>query len=239
MTRAPIKEILSCQDVSLRYGQGPTVLQSITLKLHAGCFYFLTGPSGVGKSTFLRMLYLGLKPASGLLKIYGHDVQTLSRHQVATLRQRMGVVFQDFNLLNHLTVLQNVMLPLKIQGVSEPKSRKQAIELLKWVGLEQSLEALPLTLSGGERQRVAIARAVIARPALLLADEPTGSVDEKMGMKLFYLFDELHRLGTSVIFATHHRDFSKVFGYPEIKIADHRVWIENTSSATPSKENPS
>jgi cell division transport system ATP-binding protein len=226
VSRPQLKDIVSCQGVSLRYGSGPVILDNITLSVQSRSFYFLTGASGAGKSTFIRMLTMSLKPCSGILKIYGHDAAQLSREKTAIVRQRMGVVFQDFNLLNHLTVLQNVMLPLRIQGLSEQTGRKQAVELLEWVGLEKTLEAYPLTLSGGERQRVAIARAVITRPALLLADEPTGSVDEKMGLRLFYLFDELHRLGTSVIFATHHRDFARVFGYPEIKVADQKVWIE-------------
>ena len=151
----------------------------------------------------------------------------MNSDQVAKIRQHIGVVFQDFNLLDHLTVYQNVMLPLKIMGIAVEQRQQQALELLAWVGLQDHLQAYPTTLSGGQRQLVAIARAVVTRPRLLIADEPTGSVDEKMAMRLLYLFEELHKAGTSVIIATHYRDFARVLGYPELIIKNHQVEMVN------------
>ena len=163
-------------DVLLRYGAGPDILQKVSFSLAPGSFHFLVGSSGAGKSSLLRVMYLALRPISGLTRLFGRDVAQLDRREVAELRRRIGVVFQDFRLLGHLSAVDNVALPLRIAGTPEAELRKNVRELLTWVGLGQQLEALPATLSGGQQQRVAIARAVISRPSLLLADEPTGNV---------------------------------------------------------------
>ena len=191
------------EHVGLRYGLGPEVLRDLTFRIDAHSFQFLTGPSGAGKSSLLRMLFLSLRPSRGLATIFGHDVATLSKDALSTLRRRIGIVFQDFRLLDHMTTFENVALPLRILGQSVQSYRAEVVELLNWVGLGERIEALPPVLSGGEKQRAAIARAVIARPQLLLADEPTGNVDPSLAQRLLRLFVELHRSGTSVVIATH------------------------------------
>ena len=191
------------EHVGLRYGLGPEVLRDLTFRIDAHSFQFLTGPSGAGKSSLLRMLFLSLRPSRGLATIFGHDVATLSKDALSTLRRRIGIVFQDFRLLDHMTTFENVALPLRILGQSAQSYRAEVVELLNWVGLGERIEALPPVLSGGEKQRAAIARAVIARPQLLLADEPTGNVDPNLAQRLLRLFVELHRSGTSVVIATH------------------------------------
>jgi cell division transport system ATP-binding protein len=191
------------EHVGLRYGVGPEVLCDLSFRIDPHSFQFLTGPSGAGKTTLLRLLFLSLRPTRGLATIFGHDIATLSKDALSTLRRRIGIVFQDFRLLDHMTTYENVALPLRVIGHAEESYRAEVIELLKWVGLGDRMSALPAVLSGGEKQRAAIARAVIARPQLLLADEPTGNVDPNLAKRLLRLFVELNKSGTSVIIATH------------------------------------
>ena len=191
------------ENVGLRYGLGPEVLRDLSFRIDPHSFQFLTGPSGAGKTSLLRLLFLALRPTRGLVTIFGHDVATLSKDALSTLRRRIGIVFQDFRLLDHMTTFENVALPLRVIGQAEESYRDEVVELLKWVGLGQRIWALPAVLSGGEKQRAAIARAVIARPQLLLADEPTGNVDPSLAQRLLRLFIELNKSGTSVIIATH------------------------------------
>ena len=191
------------ENVGLRYGLGPEVLRDLSFGVDPHSFQFLTGPSGAGKTSLLRLLYLSLKPTRGLITLFGHDVATLSPDALATLRRRVGIVFQDFRLLDHMSTYENVALPLRVLGRDESSYRSEVVELLQWVGLGERMWALPAVLSGGEKQRAAIARAVIARPQLLLADEPTGNVDPVLARRLLRLFVELNKAGTSVIIATH------------------------------------
>jgi cell division transport system ATP-binding protein len=191
------------ENVGLRYGLGSEVLRDLTFKIEPHSFQFLTGPSGAGKTSLLRLLLLSLKPTRGLITLFDQDVATLNKDALAGLRRRIGIVFQDFRLLDHLTTYENVALPLRVQGHRESSYRQQVTELLQWVGLGERIWALPPVLSGGEKQRAAIARAVIARPHLLLADEPTGNVDPNLAQRLLRLFVELHKSGTSVVIATH------------------------------------
>jgi cell division transport system ATP-binding protein len=179
------------------------VLRDLTFRIGPQSFQFLTGPSGAGKTSLLRMLFLSLRPTRGLVTVFDKDTATLSKDGRATLRRRIGLVFQDFRLLDHLTTYENVSLPLRVLGQDEADYRPQVIELLQWVGLGDRIAALPPVLSGGEKQRAAIARAVITRPQLLLADEPTGNVDPNLGQRLLRLFVELNKSGTSVVIATH------------------------------------
>jgi cell division transport system ATP-binding protein len=195
--------VVRFENVGLRYGLGPEVLRDLTFHIEPHSFQFLTGPSGAGKSSLLRLLFLALKPTRGLITLFDQDVATLSRDKLALLRRRIGVVFQDFRLLDHLTTFDNVALPLRIQGREEATYRGEVAELLEWVGLGERMWALPPVLSGGEKQRAAIARAVIAQPQLLLADEPTGNVDPPLAQRLLRLFVELNKSGTSVVIATH------------------------------------
>lgn len=191
------------ENVGLRYGLGPEVLRDLSFRIEPHSFQFLTGPSGAGKTSLMRLLFLGLRPTRGLITLFGHDIAMLGKDAVATLRRRIGVVFQDFRLIDHMTTYENVALPLRVMGHDETAFRDEVVELLHWVGLGERMWALPPVLSGGEKQRAAIARAVIARPQLLLADEPTGNVDPSLAARLLRLFIELNKSGTSVIIATH------------------------------------
>ena len=199
----PQAPVVRFENVGLRYGIGAEVLRDVSFELRPGSFHFLTGPSGAGKSSLLKLLYLAQRPTRGLISLFGEDVVTLRRSALPALRRRIGVVFQEFRLLNHLTAYENVALPLRIAGASDADVRSHVEELLSWVGLADRLHATPTTLSGGEQQRLAIARAVIGRPDVLVADEPTGNVDPDMAYRLMHLFYELNRLGTTTIVATH------------------------------------
>lgn len=191
------------ENVGLRYGLGREVLRDLTFRIDRHSFQFLTGPSGAGKTSLLRLMFLSLKPTRGLINMFDQDAATLSNDDRATLRRRIGIVFQDFRLLDHMTTYENVALPLRVLGKEEAAYRSEVVELLQWVGLGERIDALPPVLSGGEKQRVAIARAVISRPQLLLADEPTGNVDPNLGQRLLHLFIALNKTGTSIVIATH------------------------------------
>lgn len=190
-------------DISARYGQGPEIVSGTDMRLEKSSFTFLTGPSGAGKSTILSLLSLRLRPSSGQMSVFGKNVWALSARQRQKMKRNIGVVTQSSGLIDHLSVFDNVGLPLRATGTSRGAYQDDVIEILRWVGLGEKLEAFPPTLSGGEKQRVAIARAVIAKPALLLADEPTGNVDPAMGQRLLRLFLEMNRSGTTVLIATH------------------------------------
>jgi cell division transport system ATP-binding protein len=191
------------EGVGLRYGMGPEVLRDITFSVEPRSFQYLTGPSGAGKTTLLKLMLLSLKPTRGLVNLFGHDVTRRQNDALSAARRRMGVVFQDFRLLDHLTVYENVSLPMKVKGREEASYRSEVIELLCWVGLGERMHSIPPVLSGGEKQRAAIARALIVKPELLLADEPTGNVDPTLARRLLRLFMELQQLGTAVVIATH------------------------------------
>jgi len=211
------------ENVGLRYSLGPEVLRDVSFELAPHSFQFLTGPSGAGKTSLLRMLFLGLKPTRGLINLFGHDIATLSQDALATLRRRIGVVFQDFRLLDHLSAFENVALPLRLAGKRVSDFSYDVNELLTWVGLGDRMNAKPPTLSGGEQQRVAIARAVVARPDLLIADEPTGNVDPEMGARLIRLIAELNRLGTTVLIATHDRALIESTRAREMRLIEGRL----------------
>ena len=215
---AAVGDVFRFEGVSMRYRLGPEVLHDISFALPAGSFHFLTGPSGAGKSSLMRLMYLAHRPYRGSIAMFGRDVSSLPRQELATFRRRIGVVFQDFRLLEHLTALENVALPLRISGAKEVQIRDQVAELLSWVGLGEQINAKPSTLSGGEQQRVAIARAVIARPQVLLADEPTGNVDGKIATRLMHLFEELNKIGTTIVVATHNEALLERFPHSRIRI---------------------
>jgi len=196
-------DIVQFDNVGLRYGAGKEVLSDISFTLYPGSFYFLTGASGAGKTTLLKLLYLAQRPSRGAIRMFGTDVITLPRANLPAFRRRIGVVFQDFRLVQHLSAYDNVALPLRVSGMKESEIERPVTDMLEWVGLSDRADARPATLSGGEQQRVAIARAVIARPDMLVADEPTGNVDPEMALKLLRLFEALNRLGTTVVVATH------------------------------------
>ncbi|ODT81998.1 cell division ATP-binding protein FtsE [Devosia sp.] len=209
--------MIEFSNVGLRYGNGPEILRNLTFSVEPGSFHFLTGPSGSGKTSLLRLLLLSLKPSSGTVTMFGEDVSRLDQDQLLQMRRHIGIVFQEFRLLDHLTTFENVALPLRVLGQPESEYRPNVTELLEWVGLGERMNALPSLLSGGEKQRAAIARAVIARPKVLLADEPTGNVDPELSSRLVHLFAELNRtLGTTIILATHELPLLEKFNYPRM-----------------------
>ena len=195
--------IVQFEHVGLRYGMGAETLSDLSFSLAAGAFYFLTGASGAGKTSLLKLLYLAQRPSRGLIRLFGQDVVTMKRADLPALRRRIGVVFQDFRLIPHLSAFDNVALPLRVAGVEETEVTARVGEMIEWVGLSGRASARPPTLSGGEQQRVAIARAVIGQPEMLVADEPTGNVDPDMAARLLGLFEALNRFGTTVVVATH------------------------------------
>jgi cell division transport system ATP-binding protein len=210
--------LIRFENVGLRYGLGPEVLQDISFSLPPGSFHFLVGASGAGKSSLLRLMYMALKPSRGLITLFGRDIATMKRKDLPALRRRVGVVFQEFRLMRHLSAFDNVALPLRVAGTSNAEIQRNVEELLSWVGLQDHMHARPPTLSGGQQQRLAIARAVIARPKVLLADEPTGNVDDQMAIRLMHLFDELIKLGTTVVVATHNEILVKRLGHPRLSL---------------------
>jgi cell division transport system ATP-binding protein len=179
------------ENVGMRYGSGPEVLRDVSFSLEPGSFTFLTGLSGAGKTTLLKLIYVAEPPSRGLITLFSTELATARRRDLPGLRRRIGVVFQDFRLLDHLSAFDNVALPLRLAGKRVSDFSHDVRELLSWVGLGDRMQARPATLSGGEQQRVAIARAVVARPDLLIADEPTGNVDPEMGARLIRLIAEL------------------------------------------------
>jgi cell division transport system ATP-binding protein len=203
-------KVIELKDVSLRYGTGPEILTQVNLELHPGELRFLTGASGAGKSSLLRLLFLALRPARGQALLFGRDVNRLAVAELPLLRRRLGVVFQDFRLLDHLSVFENVALPLRAMGRKVESYAPDVLDLLDWVGLKGRAGDRPDTLSGGEKQRAAIARAVVSKPDLILADEPTGNVDPAMAKRLLRLFIELNRQGTTVLLATHDEHLIKL-----------------------------
>ena len=214
------------QGVSLRYGNGPQVLRDITFHLEPGSFHFLVGPSGAGKSSLLRLMYLALRPTRGSITMFGRELIKTPRSDLPALRRRIGVVFQDFRLLDHLSVTENIALPLRMAGLKDSAIREHLTELIGWVGLTHHAESKPTILSDGEKQRVAIARAVIARPSLLLADEPTGNLDPDLGLRLTQLFAELNKIGTTVVMATHNESLAIRFPFSTLAISDGKVTVE-------------
>jgi len=211
------------ENVGMRYGAGPEVLRDVTFVLEAGSFTFLTGLSGAGKTTLLKLISMAEPPSRGLITLFGHDLATAKRSSLPALRRRIGVVFQNFRLINHLSAFDNVALPLRIAGRKEGEYMRDVEELMVWVGLGDRMNAVPPTLSGGEQQRVAIARAVVAKPDLLIADEPTGNVDPEIGARLIRLFAELNRLGTTVLIATHDRHLVENARAREMRLVDGRL----------------
>ena len=195
----------------------------MSFTLPSGSFHFLTGPSGAGKTSLLRLMYLAQQPTRGQVSLFGQDATLTNRNRAVNLRRRIGVIFQDFRLLNHLDVFENIALPLRVTGAARETYAEDVRELINWVGLGERIHARPATLSGGEKQRVAIARAVVGKPDLILADEPTGNVDPEMGRRLMRLFVELNRLGSTILLATHDPELVRWAAAPRLTIEGGRV----------------
>lgn len=214
---------LELDNVSLSYDGGPNVLTDLNLSLPSGSFHFLTGASGAGKTSLLKLLYLAQRPTQGSVRLFGTNVTAAARRALPAIRRQVGVVFQDFRLLDHLSAFDNVALPLRVANAPEPEIKSNVSELLSWVGLDEYMDAKPETLSGGQKQRVAIARAVVNRPRLILADEPTGNVDDAIAMRLMQLFMEMNKLGSNIIIATHNQHLVAKFGFNRLALENHRL----------------
>jgi len=232
-------EVIKFESVGLRYGVGPEVLQDISFNLETASFHFLIGPSGAGKSSLLRLMYLAHRQTRGIISLFGRNTASLPRTELPKLRRRIGVMFQDFRLLPHLTAFDNVALPLRVAGMKETKIKRYVEELLVWVGLENHMDVRPTTMSGGQQQRIAIARAVIARPKILYADEPTGNVDDRIAARLMHLFDELNKLGTTVVIATHNESIIQEFRRPILRIESGRLTVVPLDKDKKSSDNKS
>lgn len=216
--------MIRCKNISLEYMPGKPVLRNLSLHLEPGSFTFITGPSGAGKSSLLSLLALSLKPTQGTIRLFGEDMTNLTREELPEVRRKIGTVFQEYNLLNHITVAENVGLPLKILGEDPAQVEAKVHELLEWIGLEGYADTRPSLLSGGQKQRVAIARAVINRPLIILADEPTGNLDHELSMRLMYLFRSLNKIGTTILFATHDDALIQAFPtYPVLHLKDGQL----------------
>ena len=218
-------KVIQFENVGLRYGLGPEVLSDLTFDVHPNSFQFLTGPSGAGKTSLLRLMLMSLKPTRGVVRLFGREAASIPRNAMPGLRRKIGVVFQDFRLLSHLTTYENVALPLRVRGKEESDYRTDVTELLKWVGLGERMHVLPPVLSGGEKQRAAIARALIDQPEILLADEPTGNVDPPMARRLLRLFIELNRSGTAVVIATHDLGLMDQYEARRLVLTEGRLHI--------------
>lgn len=216
--------MITFDGVTYSYPRAETpAVENVTFSLEDGSFHYLTGPSGAGKTTLFRMMYMDLRPTEGKLIAFGKDVTRVREDDIAMMRRRMGVVFQDFRLLPHLTVGENVSLPLTLHGPMTKEQEACVDEIINWVGLGQKADILPGFLSGGEKQRIAIARAVVNRPRVLIADEPTGNVDASMGRRIMHLFTELNKQGTTVLIATHDRQLMADCPAPAITIENGRL----------------
>ena len=221
--------MLHFENVGMRYGIGPEILRDLNFSLGEGSFNFLTGPSVAGKTTLLKLMYLALKPTRGLVHLLGHDIALTPRSELPMIRRQIGVVFQEFRLIPHLSAFDNVALPLRISEESEAIIEKHVKELLGGGGLGNQILAKPSILSGGQQQRVAIARAIITKPRLLLADEPTGNVDDNIALRLMHLFEELNKTGTTVIIATHNQKLIEKLDHPVMELTDGELKILNNN----------
>jgi cell division transport system ATP-binding protein len=215
--------MLRLEHVAMRYGTGPEVLRAVNLTLGRGEFVFLMGPSGAGKTSLLRLLALLRMPSAGRLILFGDDAALLPRDRLAAVRRRIGMVFQDVRLIDHLSTFDNVALPLRISGARDEQIAGFVSEMLIWLGLGHLIHVKPTSLSMGQRQLVSVARAVITRPNLLLADEPTSNMDGKIARRLMHLFTQLCSLGTTVVLSTHSEDLVERYPHPVLHLAQGRL----------------
>ena len=219
----PAPETVRLAGVGFGYADSPDVLRDVNLILPRGSFHFLTGPSGAGKSSLLRLLTLAERPTAGRIALFGQEVTELPRAVAPAFRRRMGVVFQDFRLLDHLDLFENAALTLRVSGRKAGSYGADVEEMLRWVGLGERMDARPPQLSGGEKQRLAIARAVMGNPELIIADEPTGSVDKAMADKLLMLFQSLNKLGATVLIASHDEALAERSGARRLRLDRGRL----------------
>ncbi len=232
------KTSISFANVGAAYDGGREVLSDVSFNISAGAFYFLSGASGAGKTTLLRLIYQLHRPTRGQIKLFGQSTATMTRDDIARLRHKMAIVFQEYSLLSHLTVFDNVALPLRVRGLPEVKIKKLVAKVLDWVGLGKYADANPKALSGGQQQRVSVARAIIVQPAILLADEPTGNLDDENASRLMELFIQMNKMfGTTIILATHSKKLMDTYKFPVIHVENGRVCFVGTKSAPVAPEN--
>lgn len=218
------KTTISFANVSANYDNGHDVLTNVSFNISAGAFYFLTGPSGAGKTTLLRLIYQLHKPSRGQIKLFEKDCDGISRNDISKLRDKMAIVFQEYSLISHMTVFDNIALPLRVRGISADKIKKLVTKTLEWVGLGKYANVYPVELSGGQQQRVSVARAIIIQPSILLADEPTGNLDDENASRLMELFIQMNKMfGTTIILATHNKKLMETYQFPVITIDNHHV----------------
>jgi cell division transport system ATP-binding protein len=215
--------MITLEHIAMEYLPGQEILKDVSLHLDRGSFHFVTGASGTGKSTLLSLMSLQYRASKGIIRMFGEDVTRLPRQQMPRLRRRVGIVMQDYRLLDHLTVAENVALPLNVAGESQDVIDDKVTELLEWVGIASHHDSYPAILSGGQKQRVAIARAVITKPDLLLADEPTGNLDSELALRFMYLFEGLNQSGTTVLFATHDEHLISLYNHPVLRLKDGKL----------------
>ena len=216
--------VISFANVGARYDDDEEVLTDVSFNIGAGAFYFLSGASGAGKTTLLRLMYQLHKPCRGIIKIFGRQTNNMSHDEITALRHKMAIVFQSYSLLSHMSVFDNVALPLRVRGVDEAKIKKLVTKTLEWVGLAKSANANPLALSGGQQQRVSVARAIIVQPSIMLADEPTGNLDDENASRLMELFIQMNKMfGTTIILATHNSALMQKYKFPVMHVENHHV----------------
>lgn len=219
-----IDTAISFTNVGAKYDHGHEVLSDVSFNIGKGSFYFLSGASGAGKTTLLKLIYQLHKQSRGNIKLFGKQIHELSRDDITNLRRKMAIVFQEYSLLSHLSVFDNVALPLRVRGVAESKIKKLVSKTLEWVGLGRYANSNPKELSGGQQQRVSVARAIIVQPEILLADEPTGNLDDENASRLMELFIQMNKnFGTTIILATHNRKLMDTYKLPIIMVENHKV----------------
>lgn len=225
------KTTISFANVCANYDKGKDILSDVSFNISGGAFYFLTGPSGAGKTTLLRLIYQLHKPSSGNIKLFGQDCADMSHDDISQLRHKMAIVFQEYSLISHMTVFDNVALPLRVRGFAPDKIKKLVTKTLEWVGLGKYANVYPMELSGGQQQRVSVARAIIIQPSILLADEPTGNLDDENASRLMELFIQMNKMfGTTIILATHNNKLMETYRFPVIMIDNHHVAFSGTGN---------
>ena len=217
------KGLIHLENVSKVYANGTQAIKNLTLDIADGEFVFVVGPSGAGKSTFLKLLIREEEATNGKIVVNGHDLRNIRRSQIPYLRRTMGIVFQDFRLIDKMTVSDNVAFALRVVGASDSIIQRRVPAVLRMVGLEGKEKCRPYELSGGEQQRVSLARALVNRPALLIADEPTGNIDPERSIEMMKLLTSVHKKGTTVIIVTHEHELVKSFGGRVIRITDGKI----------------
>lgn len=228
------KTAISFANVAARYERGREILSDVSFNISAGSFHFLYGASGAGKTTLLRLIYQMHKQSRGVIKLFDTNTNNLSRDEISALRRKMSIVFQEYSLLSHMSVFDNIALPLRVRGVSEAKIKKLVNNTLNWIGLGGYANSDPRSLSGGQQQRVSVARAIITQPEILLADEPTGNLDDENANNLMELFIQMNKnFGTTIILATHSSKLMDAYKFPRIFVDGGKLRFEGSASASP------